>query len=126
MHCSNAITKGIRFILDQQLADGSWRGCWAVCFTYGTWFAMKALTLFANSSTYGKECALAISKGIRFLLSMQNADGGWGEAFQSCVDGKYIQHPDGSQVVNTAWAALSLLSANSDRKPIDSAIQVML
>ena len=34
----------------------------------------------------------------------------WGETFMSCVSRKYVQHPE-AQVVNTAWAVLSLMKA---------------
>ncbi|MCK5189995.1 MAG: hypothetical protein KAR12_08060, partial [Methylococcales bacterium] len=38
-----AITQGLKFIMDQQKADGSWYGGWAVCFTYATWFGVEAM-----------------------------------------------------------------------------------
>ncbi|KAJ2906378.1 hypothetical protein GGI21_004050, partial [Coemansia aciculifera] len=50
-------------------------------------------------------------KGCAFLIDRQNADGGWGESFASCEQKKYIPHPDGSQVVHTAWAVLGLMAA---------------
>lgn len=50
----------------------------------------------------------AIQRACDFLASKQQEDGGWGETFMSCVTREYVQHPK-SQVVNTAWAVLSLL-----------------
>jgi lanosterol synthase len=67
-----------------------------------------------------------------FLLSKQKKDGGWGESFQvsysgssqpkplaepsfaeqSCETRQYVQHEQ-SQVVNTAFAIIGLLSAKS-------------
>src|SRR5579863_1456911 len=44
-----SIKRGIQFILSQQRDDGSWYGSWAVCFTYGTWFAIEALSAFLKS-----------------------------------------------------------------------------
>ena len=38
---------------------------------------------------------------------------------------KYVQHPDGSQVVNTAWALLALVRAGcTDHKAIDRGVEV--
>lgn len=105
---SKAINKGINFILKQQKTDGSWYGSWAVCFTYGTWFAIEALehtkSTFTTSNT-----EVAQQKAALFLLSKQNEDGGWGESFESCITKVYISSPT-SQVVNTAWALLTLMA----------------
>eukprot|EP00122_Pirum_gemmata_P000378 Pgem_evm1s334 len=43
-----------------------------------------------------------------FLITKQNKDGGWGESFLSCVKREYVHHSE-SQIVNTAWAILTLL-----------------
>lgn len=54
-------------------------GCWGICFTYGTWFAVEGLV------TYGKNynnCP-SIRKACDFLLSKQLPDGGWGESYLS-------------------------------------------
>lgn len=85
--------------------------------------------------------------GVKFLLSKQNKDGGWGESFMSCVTKQYsysynkalvakdekdntdssspssastaaAQEPV-SMVINTAWALLGLLSA--DYQEVDRA-----
>lgn len=115
-----SIKKGIRFIQSKQLPDGSWLGSWAVCFTYGTWFALTALA--AAGEADGKEA----KRGCEFLLSKQNADGSWGESFQSSVKKEYIPHREG-QVINTAWALLALMVCRyPDRKAIDKGIEFLL
>ncbi|HRG90268.1 MAG TPA: prenyltransferase/squalene oxidase repeat-containing protein, partial [Chitinophagales bacterium] len=120
-----AINSGLKFILSQQGDDGSWYGSWAVCFTYGTWFATEALTTGNRQLT--TEIQSALNKAAEFLLSKQNADGGWGESFESCIQKRYIPHAT-SQVVNTSWAVLSLMAirefaVGSQQSAINTAIQ---
>jgi lanosterol synthase len=127
-----AINKGLKFILSQQGEDGSWYGSWAVCYTYGTWFAVEALTIKQSAvdsqqSAMNAEIKNALRKAGEFLLSKQNPDGGWGESFESCIQKRYIPHA-ASQVVNTSWAVLSLIviqqfAVGSYQSAINTAIQ---
>jgi len=107
-----AIENGLRFVRAKQRQDGSWFGSWGVCFTYGTWFAVEALAAAAKQA--GGTAALRadphLQRACRFLLDRQNGDGGWGEAFQSCLRKEYVPHAK-SQIVNTAWVLLSLMAA---------------
>jgi squalene/oxidosqualene cyclase-like protein len=122
-----AIRRGIEFILSQQREDGSWYGSWAVCFTYGTWFAIEAL-VNKEISIPGYEARIdkAVEKACRFLIARQNANGGWGEKFESCLKKEYIPHQS-SQIVNTSWALLTLMRAGySDKAVIDKGIQLLL
>ena len=80
-----AVTKMERFIRNKQRPDGSWEGSWGVCFTYGTWFGLEALAAMGHFSE-----DLAVKKGCQFLLGKQNSDGGWGEDFKSCTQGRYV------------------------------------
>ncbi|CAM4918016.1 unnamed protein product [Rotaria socialis] len=120
--------RGIEFIKNSQRIDGSWYGSWAVCFTYGTWFAIEALVT-AGESTKSK----IINESVKFLLSKQNLDGGWGESYLSCVYKSYIScvyksyiHHEQSQVVNTAWTVLSLMSAKADSIAIQKGIRFII
>ena len=93
------ITRAVDWIRTNQRADGSWYGSWGICFTYAGMFAMESLATqgetYANSERMQRAC--------KFFLDRQNEDGGWGESYKSCETGKWCDHPDGSQVVNTAW-----------------------
>ena len=47
--------------------------------------------------------------------------------FQSCEESKYIEHPSGSQVVQTAWACIALLEGHyPDRKPIERGLRLIM
>ncbi|KXS11604.1 terpene synthase [Gonapodya prolifera JEL478] len=97
----------IRFIKSSQRPDGSYYGCWAICFTYAALFGVEALASvgerYSNSDNQKRACD--------FIVSKQNKDGGWGEAYKACETGVWCDHPRGSQVVNTAWAVLALMAA---------------
>ncbi|KIM93937.1 hypothetical protein OIDMADRAFT_106855 [Oidiodendron maius Zn] len=77
--------RAIGYIRRAQFPDGSWYGSWGICFTYAGMFALESLA----------------SIGETYVNS---------EA--SCEQAKYIEHPDGSQVVQTAWACIALLEAH--------------
>ena len=122
----SAIKKGTQFILNQQGEDGSWYGSWAVCFTYGTWFAIEALHLVKTLNLYSeKDIENAMKKTESFLLKKQMPDGGWGENFESCVQKKYIQS-NTSQSVNTAWALMALMLCSQNKQAIQKGIQLLL
>ncbi|KAK3427923.1 hypothetical protein EUGRSUZ_F04052 [Eucalyptus grandis] len=74
------ISNSVKYLENVQKPDGSWYGCWGVCFTYGSWFALGGLA--AAGKTYSN-CA-AMRKGVAFLLRTQLQDGGWGESYLSC------------------------------------------
>lgn len=99
----HAMRHGFQYLLRAQRADGGWIGCWGVCFTYGTWFGVEGLFAAGAAAT-----STPVQRAMTFLLERQNADGGWGESYRSCVEKTYVAHPDGSQVVHTAWALLGL------------------
>lgn len=123
-----AIERGIGFVMGKQLADGSWFGSWAVCFTYGTWFGVEALVANgkATYTTGPYELSLRIQKACDFLISKQNDDGGWGESFESCVEQRYVPHQT-SQVVNTSWALLALMAGGyPDKTKVEQGIRFLI
>ncbi|VVA95756.1 unnamed protein product [Arabis nemorensis] len=110
------ITKGVKYIEDLQMPDGSWYGNWGVCFIYATFFAVRGLV--AAGKTY-HNCE-AIRRAVLFLLEKQNVEGGWGESYLSCPNKKYIPL-DGNKtnVVNTGQALMVLImSCQMDRDPL--------
>jgi lanosterol synthase len=123
-----AIKKGVKFILKEQESNGAWYGSWAVCFTYGTWFATEALCAVLASELMPETNDVIISaldKATEFLLARQNPDGGWGESFESCIRKEYTPSKS-SQIVNTSWALLSLMALNySDKRIINKGIKFL-
>eukprot|EP00931_Biecheleriopsis_adriatica_P040301 TRINITY_DN23091_c0_g1_i2.p1 TRINITY_DN23091_c0_g1~~TRINITY_DN23091_c0_g1_i2.p1 ORF type:complete len:844 (+),score=162.66 TRINITY_DN23091_c0_g1_i2:67-2532(+) len=111
---ATAIKRGAVFIESMQRDDGSWYGCWGNCFTYGCWFGIEGLTTAGREPS---DCK-AIKKCVQFLLGKQNADGGWGEDFDSCFNRAYASRDklygcdSGSSVVQTAWALLALMAGD--------------
>jgi squalene/oxidosqualene cyclase-like protein len=118
-----ALDRGARFLRARQREDGSWEGSWGICFTYGTWFGVWGL--LAGGAAPGDP---AIRRAAAFLLSRQLPDGGWGESYESCLRREYVHHPDGGQVVMTAWALLALIEAGTDdaRSAIERGVRFLV
>ena len=117
-----AIYRARDFILDSQLADGSWYGSWAVCYTYAIWYALEALALVGET---WHTCE-RVREACRWLLERQMEDGGWGEHHTSCELNEYVAHKT-SQVVNTGWAVLALMHAGyPDKTPIERGLKVSI
>ncbi|KAJ1559273.1 Lanosterol synthase (Oxidosqualene--lanosterol cyclase), partial [Cladochytrium tenue] len=117
------IDRAIQYIIEAQSPDGSWFGSWAICFTYAATFALGSLAsvgqTYENSEVVRRACA--------FLLSKQREDGGWGEAYKACETAVWCEHPDGSQVVNTCWALLALLSAKyPEQEPLRRGVKLIM
>ncbi|XP_040951795.1 lupeol synthase isoform X2 [Gossypium hirsutum] len=120
------IAKGIQYIEDTQNPDGSWYGCWGICYTYGTWFAVEGLAAcgknYQNSPSMRKAC--------EFLLSKQLQNGAWGESYLSSQNKVYTNlEGNRANLVQTAWALLSLIDAGQadvDPTPIHRGIKVLI
>jgi squalene/oxidosqualene cyclase-like protein len=116
-----ALDRGVAYIKSIQKPDGSWLGKWAVAFTYGTWFGIEGLVAAGALPSKSKELKAARE----WLVTVQNPNGSWGEDFKSCVEARYVNIEEG-QVVNTAWAVLSLLKAGGDLSAIERGVRFLI
>ena len=114
--------RSLRYIKKVQHEDGSWYGAWAICYTYAAMFALQSLASvdeYYENSDYAK-------KGCDFLIAHQEQDGGWGETYKSCELHVY-SHNEKSQVVNTAFAVMALLTAKyPHEEPIRRGIELIM
>jgi squalene-hopene/tetraprenyl-beta-curcumene cyclase len=105
-----SVAAGIAYLRRTQLAEGSWYGRWGLNYVYGTWSVLCAL----NAAGVAHSDPM-MRKAADWLVSIQNADGGWGEDATSYrLDYKKFDTGfDGgpSTASQTAWALLGLMAA---------------
>ena len=119
---SPAIARGIDYLRETQLPDGSWHGRWGMNYIYGTWSVLCALNA-AGADLHAPE----IRKAVEWLTAIQNPDGGWGEDGSSYkLDYRgYESAP--STASQTAWALLGLMAAGEAGRPaVQSGIDYLL
>ena len=103
-----AIGRAAKLVLSRQREDGSWLGFWGINFVYGTLFAVAALRCAGLAAEDP-----ALNRAHRWLRSVQQEDGGWGEDFTGCLSSRYVASPT-SLVISTAWAVLALLEIEAE------------
>src|SRR5206468_5908667 len=98
-----AVRRGVRWLVKNQEADGSWYGRWGVAYIYGTCFALRGLAASGESDREAH-----ILRAGEWLRSIQNADGGGGESCKSYDNRIFTGGP--STPSQTAWAILGLIA----------------
>jgi squalene-hopene/tetraprenyl-beta-curcumene cyclase len=105
------VAAGIRYLRDQQEADGSWYGRWGVNYIYGTWQVLRGLrALNWDMRQPWLERARA------WLESVQHADGGWGERCNT-YDDPVFKGQGPSTASQTAWAVMGLCAFDDPESP---------
>jgi squalene-hopene/tetraprenyl-beta-curcumene cyclase len=99
------IERGLAFLRADQEADGSWFGRWGTNYIYGTWSVLCALN--AAGVSPDDSC---VRRAVDWLVSVQRADGGWGEDEASYGEAPHGQYKE-STPSQTAWALLGLMAA---------------
>jgi len=103
---SAALNRAIAYLKRAQEKDGSWYGRWGMNYLYGTWSVLCAFNA-AGVDPSSPE----VQKAVRWLLAIQNKDGGWGEdgdSYKLDYNGYEAAPSTASQ---TAWAVLGLMAA---------------
>ncbi|HMD31113.1 MAG TPA: squalene--hopene cyclase [Candidatus Acidoferrales bacterium] len=114
------LKRALHFLQQDQCEDGSWFGRWGVNYVYGTSGVLRA---FEPLGLARQACAL---RGVQWLKSVQQANGGFGESIAS------YDHPEqkGRGAVTasqTAWGLIGLLaSAGPEDRAAESALEFLL
>jgi squalene-hopene/tetraprenyl-beta-curcumene cyclase len=109
-----ACERGIAYLRRSQEPEGSWFGRWGVNYVYGTSGALNGLARHGVSATDP-----AVARALRWLESVQNADGGFGEGLESYRD-RAAMGRGPSTASQTAWGVMGLLAF---RGPEDAAVR---
>jgi squalene-hopene/tetraprenyl-beta-curcumene cyclase len=105
---SDAVQRGVAYLLDAQEKDGSWYGRWGVDYIYGTFLAMRGLAA-GGIEVSQPAVKNALTQAADWLKAIQNADGGWGESCASYDKDGFVPAP--SCPSQTAWAVIGLRAA---------------
>src|SRR5438034_1991551 len=103
----SSVQTGLEWLLAEQERDGSWFGRWGVNHIYGTGAAVPAL----------EACGLppdhpAIRRALRWLDSVQQGDGAFGEDIASYGDAAW-RGRGAATPSQTAWALLAYISGGA-------------
>ncbi|MDQ0220617.1 squalene cyclase [Peribacillus cavernae] len=105
------VKQAVTQLLRKQENNGSWYGRWGICYIYGTWTALTGLMAAGRSNDDE-----AVQKAKRWLESIQNKDGGWGESCYSDIQRQYVPLGE-STLTHTAWAVDALISISPRPTP---------
>jgi squalene-hopene/tetraprenyl-beta-curcumene cyclase len=117
-----ALERALAYLRKEQEPDGAWFGRWGTNYLYGTWSVLTAVAQAGLGPTDP-----AVRRAVRWLLSKQNVDGGWGESNDSYADRSLAGGPADSNPYQTAWALLALLASGEEgTEPVRRGIEFLL
>jgi squalene-hopene/tetraprenyl-beta-curcumene cyclase len=106
------IDRACQWLEGQISKEGYWSDLWLAKRTYGTTCAIIGLI------KAGKATSPAIARGVRWLESVQNSDGGWGEdMFGNLTD---------STIEQTGWCTYALLLADRESATAQKGLEFLL
>jgi len=108
--------RALAWLLRAQEDDGSWFGRWGANHVYGTGAAIPALVRAGLPAGHP-----AVRRGVRWLESCQNEDGGFGEDLRSYQDRAWRGRGT-STASQTAWALLALIEADGRSPAVERAV----
>ncbi|MCC7348793.1 MAG: squalene--hopene cyclase [Variibacter sp.] len=106
------VQAAVEYLFRTQMEEGSWYGRWGLNYIYGTWSVLCALNAAGVDHS-----APQVRKAVDWLVSIQNADGGWGEDGNSYKLDYRGYEPAPSTASQTAWALLGLMAAGEVEHP---------
>jgi squalene-hopene/tetraprenyl-beta-curcumene cyclase len=109
---SKPVDGALAYLERIQEDDGSWYGRWGMNYIYGTWSVLCALNAAGADPK-----SVVVRRAVRWLVHIQNVDGGWGEGAESYkLDySGYERAP--STASQTAWALMGLMAAGEVDHP---------
>ena len=117
-----AIERAIAYLRSEQEEHGAWFGRWGTNYIYGTWSVLVGL----RAAGIGGDDP-AIRAAVRWLLSIQRADGGWGESNDCYHNPETAGIGTRSTAFQTAWAILALIVAGEvDSEAVRRGVRYLL
>ncbi|HTP27562.1 MAG TPA: squalene--hopene cyclase [Anaeromyxobacteraceae bacterium] len=116
-----ACHRAIDYLRRSQEKEGSWFGRWGVNYVYGTSHVLNGL------ARQGVPAAdRMVERGLRWLESVQNPDGGFGECLESYRD-RSLMGCGSSTASQTAWGLMGLLAyLPPDRDSVKRAVAFLV
>ena len=116
-----AVKSALEFMSAGQEEDGSWYGRWGVNYLYGTWQALLGMAAINIPRS-----DLRIRKAVRWLVSVQQESGGWGETVAS-YDEPELRGRGLATASQTAWALMGLIAAGeADSEAVARGVQYLI
>jgi squalene-hopene/tetraprenyl-beta-curcumene cyclase len=115
------LRSGLKFLLDEQEADGSWFGRWGANYVYGTGAVVPALVAAGLGQAHP-----AVRRAVTWLEQVQTEDGGWGEDMRSYDDPAGWSGRGESTASQTAWALLALHAAGERSEALRRGVEFLV